>query len=198
MNNQPIDIGAAARRHGLSEDAAEVLFQALVAGGGGQAQFSHPGLGGMGQWSGGMTQIADMFNDALKSKVNAFCSDMAEAASSIRSGTATLSSGQRQGQSGSGGPSAAPINRSPWAVNANWWPSELGSPASSGSQNDTSYAFFPDKRRLALLQGGRVAVYDTGDHRLNGFSQQQSVTGSIAFSGQYGPVALESLALIDR
>ena len=28
------------------------------------------------------------------------------------------------------------------------------------------YAFFPESRRLAIDDGGRITVYDTGDHRL--------------------------------
>ena len=51
---------------------------AVRRGGGGQAQFSHPDLGGMGQWSrGGMTQVGDMFNNSLKAQVAAACQDLA-------------------------------------------------------------------------------------------------------------------------
>jgi hypothetical protein len=35
------------------------------------AQFSHPDFGGMSQWSHGMTMVGDMFNDGLKSKLDA-------------------------------------------------------------------------------------------------------------------------------
>ena len=42
------------------------------------AQFNHPDLGGMGQWSqGGMTQVGDMFNQTLKERVGALCSTLA-------------------------------------------------------------------------------------------------------------------------
>ena len=34
------------------------------------------------------------------------------------------------------------------------WPAELGSPSSSGAQNDMSYAYFPATRRLAIRVGG--------------------------------------------
>ena len=45
-------------RYGVSQEAIDVLREALRRGGGRQAQFSHPELGGMGQWSaGGMTQL---------------------------------------------------------------------------------------------------------------------------------------------
>ena len=50
------------KRHGVSTDAALTLLRALVAGRGDMAQFNHPELGGMGQWSqGGMTMVGDMF-----------------------------------------------------------------------------------------------------------------------------------------
>lgn len=179
MSNPPADVAAAAQRHGLSEGAGRALFDALVAGGGGQAQFSHPDLGGMGQWSGGMTQIGDMFNDALKAKVGAFCHDMAAAAGKTR-----------QDGSGGGGSST-----SPWAMRSpdRWWPADLGEPASSGGQNSMRYACFPDKRRLAVSRNGTVTLYDTGEHRLSGFSQQQPGSGDLSFSGQNGPVPLDSL-----
>jgi hypothetical protein len=41
------------------------------------AQFSHPELGGMGQWSmGGMIMVGDMFNNGLKARVDALCNDL--------------------------------------------------------------------------------------------------------------------------
>ena len=67
-----------AARHGVSPAAAETLLVALVAGGGTQAQFNVPELGGMGQWSrGGMVMVGDMFNNALKARVDALCSELA-------------------------------------------------------------------------------------------------------------------------
>jgi hypothetical protein len=63
-----------AAKYGVSVEAIEVLREALLRGGGRQAQFSHRDLGGMGQWSaGGMTQVGDMLNVGLKDKVNAIC-----------------------------------------------------------------------------------------------------------------------------
>ena len=38
----------------------------------------HPDLGGMGQWSqGGMVMVGDMFNNALKARVDALCAELA-------------------------------------------------------------------------------------------------------------------------
>ena len=71
------NIAEIAQRHGFSVDAARAVADALRHGGGRMAQFNHPELGGMGQWSaGGMLMIGDMFNHALKSRVDALCRDL--------------------------------------------------------------------------------------------------------------------------
>ena len=77
-----------------------------------------------------------------------------------------------------------------------WWPAELGSPASTGAQNDLRYACFPGSRRLAIQQGGQVRVYDTGEHRISGFSQQQDGDQSLTFTSQYGLVRVADLVLV--
>ena len=71
-------LAAAAQQFGVSVDAARAVLDALKAGGGRMAQFNHPDLGGMGQWSqGGMTQVGDMLNQALKERVGALCTTLA-------------------------------------------------------------------------------------------------------------------------
>ena len=185
MAADAFDVGPAAAQHGLSRSAAEALFQALISGGGMQAQFNHPELGGFGQWSGGMVQIGDMFNDGLKSKVGAFCAAMADTARAAR------------------GASAGPAERSRETGepdrNGTWWPDHLGQPASAGGQNDVRYACFPEARRLAIARDGQVTLYDTGDHRLTGFAQQQGGSGApLRFSGPDGAVALDDLAVVER
>lgn len=180
------DIAEAAGRHGLSGAAARVLFDALGRGGGWQAQFSHPDLGGMGQWSGGMTQIGDMFNDALKAKIAGFCDDMA---SVIRS-THAIDDG-----------SALQIARertvtSPRVPHDGWWPAGLGRPGAMGSQDGNRYACFPMSQRLAVERDGVVTLYDTGDHRLTGFAQQQSDKTTLSFASQHGPVELRHLKVV--
>ena len=184
-------IAASAQKHGLSEAAGRVIWDALVAGRGGQAQFSHPELGGMGQWSGGMTQIGDMFNHGLKARVAAFCADLAPlAARSNASGSAASFQTQHQGASPS------EISSSPGRADA-WWPAALGQPASSGAQDATRYACFPDRRRLAVERDGAVTIYDTGQHRISGFSQQQSTCSALAFTSQTGPVMLDALPIVE-
>ncbi|RAI60164.1 hypothetical protein DOO78_03490 [Roseicella frigidaeris] len=78
-----------------------------------------------------------------------------------------------------------------------WWPQALGQPATSGGQNDTRYAFFPEARRLAVQRDGKVTLYDTGEHRISGVQQQQGGTASLAFSSQQGTVRLEDLKQVD-
>ncbi len=78
----------------------------------------------------------------------------------------------------------------------NWWPAGLRSPTSTGSQNDMHYAYFPSSRRLAIKQGGKVSVYDSGDHHIAGVSQQQGGDQSLTFTSQLGVVRLGDLTLV--
>ena len=53
-----------------------MLFS-VIAGRGSMAQFSHPEFGGSGQWmAGGAMMISDMFNNALKARVDALCNEL--------------------------------------------------------------------------------------------------------------------------
>lgn len=162
-----------------------MLLMSLTIGGGRQAQFNHWELGGMGQWSqGGMIMIADMFNNGLKYRVDALCNDLSMA---MQNNWPFAPAVQNQSQS-SGGTSFFTEN-----AFGQRWPAELGQPSSSGSQNDLHYAVFPATRRLALDQGGKISVYDTGDHRITGFSQAQGGGQSITFTSQHGLVRLSDL-----
>lgn len=188
------DLDAIAARHGVGLDAVRHLLDALARGHGRMAQFNHPDLGGMGQWSaGGMTMIGDMFNSGLKARVVALCDELAPLATGGAQGSGWGSSQSQSQGSGSGGS----WNQS-WGGSwgGSWWPDGLGQPATSGSQNDTRYAFFPESRRLAIETGGRVTLYDTGDHQIGGVSQQQGSSYSLSFTSQYGPVRLEELPVV--
>ncbi|GGG62271.1 hypothetical protein GCM10011415_05650 [Salipiger pallidus] len=181
--------------HAVSPDAAETLLVALAAGQGTQAQFNHPELGGMGQWSqGGMTMVGDMFNNALKAQVDGLCRELSQAMVANQLFAAAPSAPQgRQSQSQS--PSASlfvPYG----SVGGHGWPGELGQPSSTGSQNNLRYAVFPQTRRLAIDFGGRIEVYDTGDHRIFGVSQQQHGDQSLSFTSQHGLVLLSSLTRV--
>jgi hypothetical protein len=159
-----------ARRHGFSADAGQAMFDALVAGGGAMAQFSHSEFGGAGQWMrGGMTMVGDMFNDDLRRHVDGLCADLVQLMASD--------------------PDIASVAVPPRL----WWPQALGMPASTGAQNDARYAYFPDRRRLAVDVHGAVKVYDTLDHRIAGFAQQQSSGSSMTFTSQKGVVDVATL-----
>ncbi|MEQ1529381.1 MAG: SHOCT domain-containing protein [Methylococcales bacterium] len=69
-------------------------------------------------------------------------------------------------------------------------------PTSTGSQNNVRYAYFATIHRLAIDVNGHVTLYDTLDHQIGGFSQQQSIGGSITFTSQYGLVDVLSLPII--
>ncbi len=64
---------------GLSPAAVNALLQAVIRGNGSMAQFSHPELGGSGQWQrGGATMVGDMFDTRLQATVSGVCSELSE------------------------------------------------------------------------------------------------------------------------
>lgn len=185
-----------ARAHAVSTEAVMVLLQSLAAGGGFQAQFNHPDLGGMGQWSqGGMIMIGDMFNQGLKYKVGALCDELAGLVRSQPFFFPVASQTQSQGGHSLGSQGAGVSLFVAGSDSNVWWPQELGVPASTGAQNDLRYACFPAMRRLAIRQGGQTRVYDTGDHLIGGFSQQQGGDQSLTFTSQFGLVRVADLPL---
>ncbi len=185
-----------AQAHSVSTEAVMVLLHALAAGGGTQAQFNHPDLGGMGQWSqGGMIMIGDMFNQGLKYKVSSLCDELAGLLRNQPLFRPAPSQSQMQSQSGGFGGAGVSLFV-PGSGSNQWWPAELGVPSSTGAQNDMAYACFPATRRLAIRQGGKTRVYDTGDHQIGGFSQQQSGDQSLTFTSQFGLVRVADLPLV--
>lgn len=164
-----------AARHGFSPEAVTHMLWSVWRGNGSMAQFSHWEFGGSGQWMrGGMTMVGDMFNHQLKGRVDSLCSELSQLLAS-RSDL---------------------VPPAPAAVT--WWPAWMGSPNATGAQNSTRYAYFANSRRLAVDTGGDVWVYDTLDHQIGGFSQQQGSGGGMTFSSQYGTVNLSSLPVVLR
>ena len=182
-----------AERYRVSAGAVRTLLDAVIRGGGSMAQFSHPDLGGSGQWMrGGMTMVGDMFNPGLQSTVSGICSEL----SAQLSGGATLVS--RPGGSAPGSAAAAAGGFAGVSGSGDsWWPAELGRPSSSGGQNDAAYAYFPGPRRLAIRRGRAVTIYDTGDHAISGVQQQQGGRGSLEFTSQSGSFTVETLKVVD-
>lgn len=160
-------------RYYLSQEAVTHMLIAVNNGGGSMAQFNCPELGGSGQWMrGGMTMVGDMFNHGLKNTVDNLCNELSNALATIQ---------------------VFPPASSKFPSANQWWPQELGSPFSSGAQNDIRYAVFP--QRLAIQRNGNVTVYDTLDHQIGGVSQQQGGDTSLTFSSQYGTIAVSSLPI---
>ena len=202
-----------AQKHGFSNDATTHMLFAVLNGNGTMAQFNHPEFAGSGQWmQGGMLMLGDMFNNALKSRVDSLCWDisnqLAQQPGLLSSGSfqsQSQSGGGQQQQSGgghqqqqSGGISTGASSLFIPDPEENFWPPELGSPNASGSQNNVRYAYFAGPRRLAVRTGGQTWIYDTLDHQIGGFSQQQGSGGSILFTSQYGTVVLSQLPVVSR
>ena len=178
-----------ARRHAVSVDAAMTMLQAVNNGGGTMAQFSHPEFGGSGQWmQGGMTMVGDMFNNSLKAKVDNLCQELAGL---LATQQIFAPPAQTQSQGGAG-----PVSLFVGSSGGQWWPAELGSPSSSGAQNNLRYAVFPATRRLAIEINGQLTVYDTLDHQIGGVGQQQGSGASFTFTSQYGVVPVSSLPIV--
>ena len=161
-------------RYNLSADAVIHMMISVNNGGGTMAQFNCPELGGSGQWmQGGMTMVGDMFNNGLKATVDNLCNELASALA------------QNQ---------VFPVVPQGTPGSNQWWPAELGAPFSSGGQNNTRYAIFP--QRLAVECDGNVVIYDTLDHQIGGVSQQQGGNDSLTFSSQYGTISVNTLPVV--
>ena len=76
---------------------------------------------------------------------------------------------------------------------SDWWPVNLGTPSTVGTQNELRYAVFPGSRRLAIKDGGRVEIYDAGNHRIFGVAQAQSADQTLTFTSQDGLVRVKDL-----
>jgi hypothetical protein len=183
-------VAAIADRYAIGVEAVKMMLDAVARGGGSMAQFNLPEFGGSGQWMrGGMTMVGDMFNNSLKATVDNLCNDLSRALDNQPNIFAPFMPSQTQMQSqGSGGASFWQSSQS-----GSWWPSELGNPASTGSQNNLRYAYFPGSNRLAIDDRGRVEVYDTSGYDIGGFGQQQSGDASLTFTSQRGTVRVDGL-----
>jgi hypothetical protein len=210
MNAQPLTpdgvriAGDLAQRYGFSIDAVAHMMYAVLNGNGSMAQFSHPEFGGSGQWMrGGMLMLGDMFNYNLKNRVDALCHEISGI---LANQPGLLSSGSFQSQSQGGYANQMQATGAPRGQSSlfqpdpasNWWPQDLGAPNATGSQNSVRYAYFSSARRLAVQTGSEVWVYDTLDHQIGGFSQQQGPGGSIQFTSQFGTVNLSTLPVVSQ
>ena len=194
-------INELAQRYRFSSDAVLSMLQSVINGNGSMAQFNHAEFGGSGQWMrGGMIMLGDMFNNSLKNSVGGLCQELAHLIAQ-QPGLLQTSSFQSQQQGNqtqfnNAAPVASLFVAPEVGHSGNWWPEGLVSPNSTGAQNNVRYAYFANLHRLAIEVHGKVTVYDTLDHQIGGFSQQQSVGGAITFTSQYGLVDVSSLPII--
>jgi hypothetical protein len=166
-------LGEIAHRTGFTEDVVTSMLFSVITGRGSMAQFSHPEFGGSGQWmAGGATLISDMFNNALRARVDALCNELSAL---IRSEPDFVAADSFQSQSQGTSGNLQRRSSNPLVTEgpdqSNWWPADLGVPSSLGAQNEVRYAYFPATRRLAIDINGKVIVYDTQDHQISGFSR---------------------------
>jgi len=199
-------VNAIAQRQGFSPDAVLHMLDAVLRGNGSMAQFNHSEFGGAGQWMrGGMTMVSDLFNNYLKGRVDTLCSALSDL---LAAQPELMQAGSFQSQS-----QGAPVPAVGWGPSdptsgqdgggalfapppPDWWGPSLRWPNSTGEQNGARYAYFAQARRLAVEQGGTVTIYDTLDHQIGGFSQQQGWGGGMSCSSQYGNVSLASLPVV--
>ena len=166
-------VNTISQQTGFSPDAVTHMLYAVLNGGGTMAQFGHPEFGGSGQWmQGGMLMLSDLFNHNLKNRVDNLCYELSN----------LMASDNRLLKE--------------TAAAKNWWPDGMGIANATGGQNTMRYAYFANENRLAIDTNGEVWVYDTLDHQIGGFSQQQGLGGSIQLSSQYGTVNLNSLPVV--
>ena len=154
--------------HGFSDEAIAHAKAALERSNGTMAQFSHPELGGSGQWMPGMVMIGDAFNQPLKARVMALFTELAAATPTKTMSFSAFSS-----------PSA-------------WWPETLGKPSQAGGQNALAYAYFPEAHCLAVRRGNTVTLYDTSGHSITGLSAQNDqlivqTAAGLSFLGEMLP-----------
>ncbi|MEY3288983.1 MAG: hypothetical protein RLZZ419_1225 [Pseudomonadota bacterium] len=200
-----------AQRYNFSSDAVFSMLQSIIKGNGSMAQFNHREFGGSGQWmKGGMIMLGDMFNNGLKNSVSGLCQELSNLIANqpglIQTGSFqsqsqgnqqqnNFSGGQQQNSSGPTSPVSLFVPP-PAGSSENWWPAGLQYPSSTGSQNNVRYAYFATINRLAIDVNGQVTLYDTLNHQIGGFSQQQSTGGSITFTSQFGLVDVKTLPII--
>ncbi len=205
-----------AQRYNFSSDAVFSMLQSVINGNGSMAQFSHPEFGGSGQWMrGGMIMLGDMFNNGLKNTVGNLCQELSNLIANqpglIQTGSFQSQNQGNQQQShlnnnftannqqqNSVGPTS-PVSLfvpPPAGSSGNWWPTGLQFPTSTGSQNNMRYAYFASINRLAIDINGHVSLYDTLNHQIGGFSQQQSGGSSVTFTSQFGLIDIKTLPLI--
>lgn len=163
-----------AAKYNVSEQTVRTLLDGLKMSGGRQVQFNISELGGMGQWSGGMVMIGDMFNNGLKAKVAELCSVLAPLSQ-------TMAEEEKKQES-----TASETEKTP--------AKKRSSASFSGSQNGHKYTYFASENILEMEENGQVTKYSTDGYALSGVQQSQDNGGrSLRFSYPGGTVSVNDL-----
>lgn len=163
-----------AARHNLSPAAVEALAQALSRGGGMEAQFNHPDLGGKGHWIPGDIAIEDANNRVLKNRISRVCEELAARYRTVSVPAVTT----RQSR---------------------WWDAAYGRADLSGEIAGVRYAFFRATRRLLVQREDTIQIYDTGDHTLIALLTDSSEAAeSLVFETEGGSVQVRDLSPVSR
>jgi hypothetical protein len=181
-------IPSIAERYHVSIDAAREVERALRATGGRQAQFSHPELGGTGQWMPGMLMIHAAADRQLRTRVEGL---LDEVAAVVRgSDTAAPAALARD-------PDAPPaLSRVDLPAGESWWPAPYGHPAAQGCQSGIRYAWFPGRCCVLVQVGSRIDCYDTAEHQVRGVGQQQGSSSRLVLTTASGEIPLDYLQCI--
>lgn len=177
-----------AERYHVSEDAVRALFRALESTEGKVAEFNHPDLGGSGQWMPGMIMLSDTDDAQAKARIAGLCAEV----SAIVQGRGT-SADEALAMPMDAGASAACVTMPP---GESWWPASFGHPTAAGDQHGIRYAYFPDRDRLLVQQGGHILSYDTTGRRIIAFAQEQSTGSRICFTTERGPLELGEMKCV--
>lgn len=164
-------------RYYISEEAVLHLLFALVRGNGVIAQFSHPELGGIGQWRQGATTIMkDEWCSTLQTEMRVLVENLCIELSQLMREQQLLQ---------------------PSAINAQttWYPAELGVPTSSGGEGDFRYAYFVGNSRLAIEENGEVNVYNSLDNQIIDVLRSQD-GGDWLLNTPYGMVKVSKLPFL--
>lgn len=156
-----------ASNHGVSVETVAILLSGLEYTGGNQVQFNISELGGMGQWQPGMVMVGDMFNSALKYKVDRLCAELSALSRTL--------------------PKENPVSATSTITSV--------SPATfKGSQNNSHYAYHASDKRLVIENGGKTTLYDTTGYPLTGVQQSQDGSGKhLSFTYPGGTVQVTEL-----
>lgn len=189
-----------AQQYDVSTDAVLYLLQTINNNNNSTiAKFSHPELGS-GQWMpDGMTtvEVNNDSNNSLTAKINGLCLELSHILPNEPVIYVPLSlQSQRQNQQQGSYSDSIIHEGNNVGTSSNWWPSDLGVPTMTGTQNNMRYAYFAEIKRLAMEIDGQVTIFDTLDHQISGISQQPGTNLSITFTSQDGTMDLLNLPVI--